>query len=226
MPARVSKRFWDDAARDNPAWYIATGHTSESAEFFESGRREVDAFLALAEVTLGPGDTVVEVGCGAGRMTRRLAELAGTVLATDISGEMLARARANVPAPSVEFVEVSGAGDLPIADASATAVFSYITMQHVPTVAAQLAYVASALRVVAPGGWVLMQFRRNGVVPRVLDWVGHVVHRLRGRRTLSRAWRGIRVPESRLLAFASDDVEIRLLHPTRRHTWLAARKHA
>lgn len=226
MPAGVSKRFWDDAARDNAAWYIATGYTSESDEFFESGRREVDAFLALAEVSLGPDHTVVEIGCGAGRMTRRLAELAGTVIATDISAEMLVRAERNVAESSVEFVELSGAGDLPFADASASAVFSYITMQHVPTVVAQLAYVASSLRIVAPGGWVLMQFRRNGIVPRLLDWVGHVGHRLRGRRTLDRAWRGIRVPESRLLAFASDDVEVRLLRPTRRHTWMVARRRA
>lgn len=220
----ASKRFWNSAARENAAWYIATGFTSESPEFFESGRREVDEYLALAGVSLAASDTVVEIGCGAGRMTRRLAELAGTVIAADVSGEMLERARVNVPAASVRFIELSGDGDLPLADASATAVFSYITMQHVPTARAQLAYLASALRVVAPGGWVLMQYRRGGMVPRLLDWTGHLRHMLRGRRTMDRAWRGRRVPESGLLAFAGDEVSVRLLHFTRRHTWVLARR--
>ncbi|WP_167136709.1 class I SAM-dependent methyltransferase [Diaminobutyricimonas sp. TR449] len=221
----TSKRFWNAAARENAAWYIATKFQSESPEFFESGRREVDHLLDFAGVALGTDDTVVEIGCGAGRMTRRLSELAGSVIATDVSGEMLRRAAANlVDHDNVGFIELSGEGDLPLADGSATAVFSYITMQHVPTSAAQEAYFASALRVLAPGGWALIQFRRSGVLPRLLDWAGHFRHLLRGRRTLDRAWRGARVRESALLGYAASDLSVRILHLGRRHIWALARR--
>lgn len=222
-----SKSFWNRAARDNAAWYIATGFTSESPGFFVSGAVEVDAFLTFGGVALGPDDTVLEIGCGAGRMTGRLAELAGSVVATDVSSEMLARAAANLTARSnVTFVEVSGAGELPVADESVTAVFSYITMQHVPTAAAQERYFAEALRVVRPGGWVLIQFRRSGAVPRVLDWAGHLGHLLKGRKTLSRAWRGARVKEAALLAYRSEEVSVQLLPRGRRHLWAVARRTA
>jgi ubiquinone/menaquinone biosynthesis C-methylase UbiE len=220
-----SKNFWNRAARENAAWYIATKFDSESPEFFESGRREVDTFLDFAGVTLTEADTLLEIGCGAGRMTRRFVERAGAVIATDVSGEMLARAGANLAgATNVTFVEVSGDGDLLAADASVTAVFSYITMQHVPTVQAQERYFAEAIRVVAPGGWVLIQFRRSGFVARTIDGVGHVAHRLRGRQTFNRAWRGARLRTSAMLAHATTEVSVEILPLGRRHVWALARR--
>lgn len=222
-----SKHFWNRAARENAAWHIATGYTSESAEFFASGALEIDTFLNFAGLQLRGDERVLEIGSGVGRMTRRLAELAGSVIATDVSDEMLSRARTNLAdLPNVSYVEVSGEGDLPVPDASVDAVFSYITMQHVPTAQAQERYFAEALRVLAPGGWALIQFRRGGFVPRVLDWVGHVRHLLRGRRTLSRAWRGARVAENTLRRHASGDVTVDILPLGRRHIWALARRAA
>lgn len=226
MPSDASsKNFWNRAARENAAWYIATKFDSESPEFFESGRREVDAFLDFAGVALTDSDTLLEIGCGAGRMTRRFVELAGTVIATDVSGEMLVRARANLgTATNVSFVEVSGDGDLPAADGSVTAVFSYITMQHVPTASAQERYFAEAIRLIAPGGWALIQFRRSGIVARTIDVVGHVAHRLRGRQTFNRAWRGARLRTSAMRSHATDTVTVRILPLGRRHVWALVRR--
>jgi len=218
-----SKTFWNAAARENAAWYIATRFTSESAEFFESGAREVDHFLREGGLAIRPTDRVLEIGCGAGRMTRRIAALADTVVAADVSGEMLSRARTNLGAARVEFLELSGDGDLPLPSSSVDAVFSYITMQHVPTAAAQLRYFVEAVRVTRPGGWVYVQFRRPGLVPRLLDWAGHLAHRLRGRKTLDRAWRGARVSAAALRGVASDGVSVEIRASGRRHIWALAR---
>ncbi|MCU1424416.1 MAG: class SAM-dependent methyltransferase [Microbacteriaceae bacterium] len=219
----TSKSFWNTAARENAAWYIATGFTSESEEFFASGDREVDVFLARAGLSLSPTDTVVEIGSGAGRMTRRLAALAGSVVATDVSGEMLSRARANLTGfPGVTFIELSGDGDLPLDSESVDAVFSYITMQHVPTAEAQARYFAEAIRVVKPGGWVYVQFRRSGLVPRLLDWAGHLAHRVRGRRTFDRAWRGSRVSVGTLRRLGTEHGQVTFLRSDRRHIWALA----
>ncbi|HEU4850487.1 MAG TPA: class I SAM-dependent methyltransferase [Terrimesophilobacter sp.] len=224
MKRGESKRYWDEAARDNAAWHIATGHASEDEGFFARGAVETDHYLALAGLTLHDTDVIVEIGSGVGRMTRRLSELAGRVIATDVSGEMLGRARANLrDRGNVEFVEVSGEGELPLDDASTDAVFSYITMQHVPTVAAQERYFAEALRILRPGGWALIQYRRSGLVPRALDWAGHLGHLLAGRRTLHRAWRGARVDLTALRASAPATYSVELLPAGRRHAWILAR---
>lgn len=81
-----SQNFWNRAARENAAWHIATGYTSESDEFFASGVREAAEFLAFAGLTVRPTDTLLEIGSGVGRMTRHLAALAGHIIATDVSG--------------------------------------------------------------------------------------------------------------------------------------------
>lgn len=225
MTSEPSKKYWNDAARQNAAWHIATRHRSETEEFFDSGRREVDEFLAFGRVELDDHDILLEIGCGVGRMTRRLAERAGSVIASDVSGEMLARAKANLAdLDEIRYLEVAGDGSLDLPDESVTAVFSYITMQHVPTAAAQERYFAESLRVLAPGGWAFLQFRRSGILPRLLDWVGHLAHVVRGRRTLNRAWRGARVKEQALKAFASPRVTVEVLSFDRRHIWALARK--
>lgn len=220
-----SKEFWDSAARENAAWHIATKYRTESDDFFESGAAEVDEFLEFAGASLNKSDRLLEIGCGVGRMTRRLAELAGTVIASDVSGEMLSRARENLSARSnITFLELSGPGELPLADEAVTAVFSYITMQHVPTATAQERYFAESLRVLAPGGWMLIQYRKSGIRPRILDWMGHLAHLAKGRRTLSRAWRGSRIREEVLRGFVTENVSIEILPHGGRHMWAFARK--
>lgn len=225
MTGDESKAFWNDAARDNAAWYIATGYTAEDAAFFESGRREVDEFLRLGGLALTKADTLLEIGSGVGRMTRELARRAGRVIAGDVSGEMLARAAANLAdLTNVDYLELAGDGALPVDDSSVDAVFSYITMQHVPTVSAQEKYLTEAVRVLRSGGWAYIQFRRSGILPRLLDWAGHLGHVVRGRRTMSRAWRGARVRESALLAHRSETVTVDILPVSRRHIWALLRK--
>jgi SAM-dependent methyltransferase len=225
MNDRSSKSFWNNAARRNAAWHIATGYSSQSDDFFASGVREVDEFLARGGLSLTREDTLLELGSGVGRMTQHFATLVGHVIATDVSGEMLDRARSNLAGlENVDYLEVSGDGELPVADASVDAVFSYITLQHVSTAAAQERYFVEALRILRPGGWAYLQFRRSGLLPRMLDWVGHLGHLMHGRHTLSRAWRGSRISERTLLGCASEGVSISILPHGRRHIWVLAQK--
>src|SRR5438067_1460804 len=101
----------------------------QDAAFFALGGAEVDHFLALCGVDLRPGDTVLEIGCGVGRMTHRLAELGARVIAADISQGMLDRAIENLRGvPGIEYVLVPGDGSLPLPDACVDVVFSYITL--------------------------------------------------------------------------------------------------
>jgi SAM-dependent methyltransferase len=232
-----SRKFWDAAARQDPMWHIATGAASDAGTFFASGRRETDLFLAHTGVVPDRSQTVLEIGCGMGRMTARLAELYGTVIALDVSPEMLARARAALTGhPNISYVLGGGTDLAGIDTGSVDAVFSYIVLQHVPTVAGQLNYLRESRRVLRPGGVAAIQIRTNTLTARGLDWAGHLRHRLRGRRTLDKAWRGTRVSQRELLAAASGtgpaadepdtgpraSVELRPFG--RRHTWVVIRR--
>lgn len=194
---QASRRFWDRAARSNAAWYIATGHTAETEDFFTQGAAETDSLLALCGIELRGEETVLEIGCGVGRMTRRLSQLAGSVVAVDVSPEMLGRCEANVQGyGSVSCALVPGDGSMPpVEDRSVDVVFSYITMQHVPSSAAQRAYLRESARVLKLGGRIGIQVRDGSLRGRALDWAGHVGHAVQRRATLSRSWRGARLSE-------------------------------
>ena len=58
-----------------------------------------------------PGDEILEVACGAGRLARRMAELGATVTAFDASERFIARARKRTPAGSAIEYHVADAAD-------------------------------------------------------------------------------------------------------------------
>jgi SAM-dependent methyltransferase len=222
-----SRRYWDQAARDEAAWYVATGFGQDGPDFFAQGAREVDEYLQFCGVDVRPDDDVLEIGCGIGRMTRRLAQLGAHVVATDVSDEMLQRARDNLTEfPNVAFHLVDGDGRLlGVPDASVDVVFSYITLQHVPSQRSQLRYLVEAARVLRPGGRLAVQVRAPGVQAWAMDWAGHAWHLVSGHRTLHRAWRGARLgPRAirRSLAQAGVNAELRMWN--RRHLWVSGSK--
>lgn len=215
--AREGARYWDAVARDNAAWYIATGCTAQDAAFFAQGAAEVDQLTARCGICLRPDDTVLEIGCGVGRMTHRLAEVSARVIAADISQEMLDHCVTNLAGVrGVEFLLVPGDGTLPMPDHSVDVVFSYITLQHIPSPQAQLRYLHESLRVLRPGGRLAVQLRAPGVRARALDWAGYVAHFAQGRATIHPAWRGTRVRRADVLAVSS---LLQMRHFNVRHCW-------
>ena len=65
-----------------------------------AGRARADrrARLFVTEGRIGPGTRVLELGCGTGEFTRRVAPVGAEVIALDLSGDLLAKARAKVGA--------------------------------------------------------------------------------------------------------------------------------
>jgi ubiquinone/menaquinone biosynthesis C-methylase UbiE len=121
------------------------------------GRRDVAFWTGVARRARG---TVLELGCGTGRITRPLAEAGVEIVGIDRSAEMLARAR--VPAPLVR-------GDirrLPFAAGSFAMVLApYGILQSLTRPRDLTQTLASVARVIAPGG-------RFGIdlVPDVPKW--------------------------------------------------------
>ena len=93
------RRTWDALAAGETAVYVGDPATR--------GGRSSPGSSGGSAPTRAAG-RCVEVGCGPGRMTGALAERFDRVVALDVSPAMLEQARANVTAPNVEFVAVSG----------------------------------------------------------------------------------------------------------------------
>src|SRR5688500_14957969 len=130
------RRFWDRRARENP-WYFINNTLSyanpDLERFWASGERDVDEILGKLDVELQPSDHVVEIGCGAGRMSRAIARRVARVTARDVSPRMLELAREQNPTlDNVEWVLGDGMTLAGVPDASADACISYVVLQHIP----------------------------------------------------------------------------------------------
>jgi cyclopropane fatty-acyl-phospholipid synthase-like methyltransferase len=96
---------------------------------------------------------VLEIGCGAGRMTKALARVFGEVHAVDISGEMIRLARNTLSdAPNAFFYQNNGA-DLAVVPAGQPYDFavSFIVFQHIPAPEIVESYIREAHRLLKPG---------------------------------------------------------------------------
>jgi SAM-dependent methyltransferase len=158
------KARWEALAEEDDRNAVrSVGHPQSDEEYEESGRADVANYIEadpLLVERLSPFDarSVLEIGCGSGRMTRTLARLFQRVVAVDISSAMLEKARAFVPAGNVTFVESNGAS-IDIAPGSIDLGFSYIVYQHFPSKEAIAASFASVHAALKRGGLFKVQVR-------------------------------------------------------------------
>lgn len=100
---------------------------------------------------LEPGDAkIIDVGCGAGKVTRLLAEMGAEAIGIDPSERQLQRARAEPPISNETFIE-GVAEDLPFDDQSIDIVLFFNSFHHVPKESFGAAII-EAHRVLKPGG--------------------------------------------------------------------------
>ena len=189
-PREQMRREWDAIARENAYYGIASwdefadGAAVDEDRFWHSGAVLADNFLAHLGLEQTGALTAVEIGCGNGRVTHRLAERFGLVWALDISPEMIARARSRWRnLGNVRFEVGSGADLAPVPSASADVVLSFITLHHVTDPAVVLGYVRETGRVLRSGGRALLHLHTIETSP----W-RRLVRRLRGREAFDAWW--------------------------------------
>jgi SAM-dependent methyltransferase len=162
--------FWDARAREDAYFFVDDRRAyrdSELAAFWAAGERDLDRLLDALELQIAPDDTVVEIGCGVGRLTRVIAARARYVHALDISSEMIARARRHHGTlENVEWTVGDGSSLRPLADRSADACLSHVVFQHIPDPRITLEYVAEMGRILRPGGWAAFQVSADAAVHR------------------------------------------------------------
>jgi SAM-dependent methyltransferase len=175
---RRMREDWDQRARENARYYVATERDQWSdEEFFRSGEATLEEQILsdLENICQGRDPKnmrVLEIGCGAGRVTRALSGFFGQVYAVDISAEMVRRARRalkNHPNARVfrnngkdlsaireHWWDRFGLGRRPQFDFA----FSCIVFQHIPSRVIIENYVREVNRALRPGG--LFKFQVQG----------------------------------------------------------------
>ncbi len=141
-----------------------TGSDLTLEQFVATGDEEVPAYLTEFGLR-GPENerqTLVEIGCGIGRMTCAFTQEYGTVIGCDLDAGFLERTHETVGRfGKVERLRTSHVADgqtLDLPDASADVAFSYITLQHCDADDA-LDLTSEAVRVTKPGGKIALNYR-------------------------------------------------------------------
>jgi SAM-dependent methyltransferase len=173
---------WDARARENARYYVATGQEDwTDEEFFASGERSVAEEIQTDMTNVCQGKDpaqmrVLEIGCGAGRVTRALSKLFGEVHGVDVSGEMIARAKqALADRPNAHVYQNNGT-DLSVVPANLEFdfAFSSIVFQHIPSREVIENYVREVNRLLRPGA--LFKFQVQGDPSLTTDpedtWLG------------------------------------------------------
>jgi len=163
------QREWDARARENARFYVNTERQDwTDAEFFESGKRTVSEEILTDMINICQGKDpkrmrVLEIGCGAGRVTRALAQIFGEVYAVDISGEMVRQARAALAdLPHVHIFQNNGKDLDVLGGARFDFAFSSIVFQHIPSRAVIESYVRAVRRRLKPGRLFKFQVQGGG----------------------------------------------------------------
>lgn len=175
------RRDWDERARENAKYYVATGNESwTDEEFFASGERTLaeEILTDLGNICQGKDPRVMrvlEIGCGAGRVTRALAGYFGEVHAVDVSGEMVRLARQAVSAHPQAFIYQNNGTDLAVIPAIGfDFAFSTIVFQHIPSREIIENYVREVGRLLKPGALFKFQVQGDSSLQTAPDdtWLG------------------------------------------------------
>jgi SAM-dependent methyltransferase len=162
-------QVWKRLGEQDPHWSVLTwdrfrkdvfGSLAE-VEFYRTGASDfaaVEAVFGRTGQDFGAVRSVVELGCGAGRVTEHFARAGRSVVAFDISEPHLALARARLAEQglsNVEFVRLAQVDDIRAA-AKADLVYTVIVLQHNPP-PVQYRLLSALMDAVAPGGYIYFQ---------------------------------------------------------------------
>lgn len=173
---------WDARARINARYFVNTARADWTDEdFFRSGEQTVAEEILTDMINICQGKDpkemrVLEIGCGAGRVTRALAKLFGEVHGVDVSGEMVALAREALKDFPNAFVYQNNGMDLSVLPPGLIFdfAFSSIVFQHIPSREIIENYVREVNRVLRPGALFKFQVQGDTRVRSSPDdtWIG------------------------------------------------------
>lgn len=176
----------DDVVRTT-GWVFnnETGSELTLEQFVATGDSEVPAYLTVfglrapdADGRVNEDKTLVEIGCGIGRMTCAFTREYGTVVACDLDAGFLERCIETVgrfgKVDRLRTSHVTDGHTLDLPPNSTDVAFSYITLQHCEADDA-LELTSEAVRITRPGGKIVLNYRARGAQDIILIPLGALV---------------------------------------------------
>ena len=233
---------WKQWGKDDPLFGVAAWAGKEKdgsspwtdEEFYALGESDWRDFLSHWQHYGVNKASCLEIGCGAGRITKALAAYFDRVYAVDVSSDMIERAQKAIPGGNVYFSLIDGL-HLPQSDGSVSAIFTTIVLQHLDNREIGFSYFREFYRVLGKGGTIMVglplyQFPvETGVVGSLMS-SAYAVRRSFGnikaslKRTMGKkTMRGTQYPIKSLRLYLSDlgftRIEIRLFPVTSNGTY-------
>ncbi len=144
------RSVWDGVSRSIDDARISVAGYTDDNEWERTGIESAE--LLRRELRIGPDDTVMEIGCGAGRIAHHLAPHVKRWIGGDVSKNMLAHAAdALAGVANVSFVELAGSDLRAVPDGSLDAIYCTVVFMHLDEWD-RYRYVREMLRVLKPGG--------------------------------------------------------------------------
>ncbi|HEY4480973.1 MAG: Methyltransferase family protein [Parcubacteria group bacterium GW2011_GWC1_43_61] len=169
---------WDVLARIKPNYFIYSDiKNNDESKYINSGREDVQRLIINDDILKSKinfsNSSILEIGCGNGRMSQFLSENFKKVYAVDISPRMIGLARQRLESfENIEFLTTNGS-KLPIQNNAVDFVFSYIVFQHFPNLWMVERNLREIKRVLKDDGIAKIQFRgkiSSGGIFRMFKW--------------------------------------------------------
>ncbi|HOE18436.1 MAG TPA: class I SAM-dependent methyltransferase [Syntrophorhabdaceae bacterium] len=174
---------WEKWGEIDPLWAVAAWEERNkdgkrpwtNEQFYELGRIDWIDFVAHWQRYGVNNKTGLEIGCGAGRLTKHMAEYFDQLYAIDVSNGMINYARSHINSSNVYFYLVNK-NEIPLPDKSVTAVFSTHAFQHLDTLKDGAAYFKETSRVLVSGGTMMIHLPISAWPSGTGRLVKHIYH--------------------------------------------------
>ena len=177
------KKEWDERAKLDPLFAIATGFSETEKDFWDSGKIFLKKFLGLETPRFKkiiqnkePSKMkILEIGCGIGRVLIPMCDYFGECIGIDISLEMVQKSQKYIEnLPNCKILENNGTDLSMFTDNSFDFCFCYIVFQHIPEKKIVEQYIKEVSRVLKSN--CLFRFQVRGIVDRkskeITTWDG------------------------------------------------------
>jgi SAM-dependent methyltransferase len=174
---------WKDWGKNDPLFGVASWKNKEKGagasawtedEFYSLGESDWQDFWERWKHYGVDTQSCIEIGCGAGRITKQLSRTFDQVYAVDVSADMIRMAERSVDS-NVKFFVVDGI-HLPQPDSSVKAVFSTHVLQHLDSVEIGYSYFREFFRVLDAGGTLMVHLPLYTIPGGPFRSAMHVLH--------------------------------------------------
>jgi ubiquinone/menaquinone biosynthesis C-methylase UbiE len=153
------KELWNKLAQKNYRYYIYVdkGKNITDEQFDKSGEEDYKTLILDDEIITEKFPdksitTILEIGCGAGRLLKPMSRDFKEIVGVDISEEMISRAMERLNGTKNISVIATNGRFLPCINDSVDLVFSYIVFQHIKSYDVVEQNFRETYRILKPGG--------------------------------------------------------------------------